>query len=89
MKSLKAAAVIAGSVVVAGIAAPAFALDVADVKPGVTGAVNKIAKDPADLDQTKVLDTRKNGLVRSTVKDAETTLTQQANGRTLGGPVQI
>ncbi|HZF89983.1 hypothetical protein [Streptomyces sp.] len=87
MKSLKAAAVIAGSMVVAGIAAPAVALDVAAGKPDVTGVVNKVAKDPADLallDQANVLDKKKSGL-SGTVEGAKTTLTEQAEGHVLDG----
>ncbi|MFF8228883.1 hypothetical protein [Streptomyces caelestis] len=88
MKSLKAAAVIAGSMVVASIAAPAVALDAADVKPDVTGVVNKLAKDPADLkllDQAKGLETGKNGLLPGAVEGAKDTLTQKTEGQLLDG----
>ncbi|NUO41269.1 MAG: hypothetical protein HOV82_04445, partial [Streptomyces sp.] len=43
MKSLKAAAVVAGSVALASAAAPAFAYSTADVTPtSLTGAVNTL-----------------------------------------------
>lgn len=43
MKSLKAAAVVAGSLAIAGAAAPAFAYSPADVTPtSLTGAVNTL-----------------------------------------------
>ncbi|WP_320779159.1 hypothetical protein [Streptomyces sp. CRN 30] len=49
MKSLKAAAVVAGSLVVAGAAAPAFAYDTADLTPtSLNGAVNTLTKGPID-----------------------------------------
>ncbi|MEV5433848.1 hypothetical protein [Streptomyces sp. NPDC052701] len=88
MKSLKAAAVLAGSMVVAGIAAPAVALDAAEVKPGVAGVVNQAAEGTVGLvplDQTRVLGAEKGGLVPGTVKDAKATLAQQAEGHLLDG----
>lgn len=87
MKSLKAAAVIAGSMVVAGVAAPAFALDLAVGKQDVTGVVNQLAKDPSNLallDQANVLDEQTSGL-SGAVEDAKTTLTEQAKGHVLDG----
>jgi hypothetical protein len=92
MKSLKAAAVVAGSLVVAGVAAPAVAQDVAEAEAaGLTGVVNELGEDPITLqDQAKVLDTGKNGRAPSTVKGVKKDLKQQTSGQLLGGrPVQI
>jgi hypothetical protein len=88
MKSLKVAAVIAGSMVVAGIAAPAVALDAVDINPDVTGVVNTLAKDPADLrllDQAKELGTGKGGLLPDAVEGAKDTLNQKGKGQLLDG----
>jgi hypothetical protein len=90
MKSLKAAVVLAGSMVVAGIAAPAVALDVAEAKSGVAGVVDKAAGDPAGLgllDPAKASGAQKSGFVAGTVDDARTTLAQQANSHLLDGHV--
>ncbi|ANS65345.1 hypothetical protein [Streptomyces lincolnensis] len=94
MKSLKAAAVVAGSVVLAGAAAPAFAYDAADVTPtSLNGAVNTLTSgdiQPRDVmplqHQSDALDTENKDSVLSTVKDATTTLN---SGGLLGGlPLQ-
>ncbi|MER6461137.1 hypothetical protein AB0D30_24630 [Streptomyces sp. NPDC048409] len=56
MKSLKAAAVVAGSVALAGFAAPAFASNNADLTPtSLNGAVDTITKSPLTLDQAMPL----------------------------------
>ncbi|MER5516027.1 hypothetical protein [Streptomyces sp. NPDC002763] len=56
MKSLKAAAVVAGSVALAGFAAPAFASNNADLTPtSLNGAVNTLTKSPLTLDQAMPL----------------------------------
>ncbi|MFG3205381.1 hypothetical protein [Streptomyces sp. NPDC048192] len=76
MKSLKAAAVVAGSVALAGVAAPAFAYNTADVTPtSLNGAVNQLTKGPITLDQamplrhqSNALDTENKNSVLSTVK---------------------
>jgi hypothetical protein len=88
MKSLKAAAVVAGSLVVAGGAAPAFAYDPADVTPtSLNGAVNALTREPIDpmplKHQSNALDTENKDSVLSTVKQATTKL--NSNGGLLGG----
>jgi hypothetical protein len=91
MKSLKAAAVVAGSLAIAGTAAPAFAYSTADVTPtSLNGAVNTFTKDPLDLShvspvrhQTHALDTESKDSVLSTAKKATTTLNQHKS--LLGG----
>ncbi|MFJ5263790.1 hypothetical protein ACIQAC_25345 [Streptomyces sp. NPDC088387] len=94
MKSLKAAAVVAGSVVLAGAAAPAFAHNTADLTPtSLTGAVNTLTSGrltPADAmplqHQSDALDTENKDSVLNTVKGATTTLNK---GGLLGGlPLQ-
>jgi hypothetical protein len=91
MKSLKAAAVVAGSVVVAGAAAPAYAYNTADLTPtSLNGAVNTLTKGPIEpMDvmplqhQSKALDTENKDSALSTVKGATKTL--NAKGGLLGG----
>ncbi|WP_432133090.1 MULTISPECIES: hypothetical protein [unclassified Streptomyces] len=78
MKSLKAAAVVAGTVALAGAAAPAFAHSTADLTPtSLNGAVNTLTKGPLgthDLmplqHQSDALDTENQDSVLSTVKGA-------------------
>lgn len=90
MKSLKAAAVVAGSVALAGVAAPAFAYDAADLTPtSLTGAVNQLTSGDLTPDgslplqhQSNALDTENEDSVLNTVKNATTTLNQ---GGLLGG----
>jgi hypothetical protein len=56
MKSLKAAAVVAGSVALAGAAAPAFAYNASDVTPSsLGGAVHTLTKTPITLDDAMPL----------------------------------
>ncbi|WP_327695025.1 MULTISPECIES: hypothetical protein [unclassified Streptomyces] len=95
MKSLKAAAVVAGSLVIAGAAAPAFAYDTADLTPtSLNGAVNTLTKGPLDLEQVQplqhqsnALDTENKDSALSTVKGATTAL--NSTGGLLGGlPLQ-
>ncbi len=95
MKSLKAAAVVAGSLVIAGAAAPAFAYDTADLTPtSLNGAVDTLAKGPLDVEQlqplqhqSNALDTENKDSVLNTVKGATTAL--NSNGGLLGGlPLQ-
>ncbi|MFI1353105.1 hypothetical protein ACH4TV_05905 [Streptomyces sp. NPDC020898] len=95
MKSLKAAAVVAGSLVIAGAAAPAFAYDTADLTPtSLNGAVNTLTKGPLDVQQLQPLQQQSNALdtenkesALSTVKGATTAL--NSNGGLLGGlPLQ-
>ncbi|NEA61420.1 hypothetical protein [Streptomyces sp. SID12488] len=95
MKSLKAAAVVAGSLVIAGAAAPAFAYDTADLTPtSLNGAVNTLTKGPLDPEQlqplqhqSNALDTENKDSALSTVKGATTAL--NSTGGLLGGlPLQ-
>ncbi|MDF3297582.1 hypothetical protein [Streptomyces tropicalis] len=88
MKSLKAAAVVAGSLVMAGAAAPAFAQNQADLTPtSLNGAVNALAKGPIDVmplqHQSDALDTENKGSVLNTVNGATTNLNSQ--DKLLGG----
>ncbi|MEU2926080.1 hypothetical protein ABZ636_13695 [Streptomyces sp. NPDC007251] len=95
MKSLKAAAVVAGSVALAGVAAPAFAYNAADVTPtSLNGAVNQLTKGPLTLDQamplqhqSDALDTENKDSLLHTVKGAAGALNQ--HNPLLGGlPLQ-
>ncbi|MET7679988.1 hypothetical protein [Streptomyces sp. NPDC005423] len=92
MKSLKAAAVVAGSVVLAGVTAPAFAYDRADLTPtSLNGAVNTLTKGPVDAmplqHQSNALDTENKGSVLNAVKGAAGSLNQ--HNPLLGGlPLQ-
>ncbi|MFJ1804843.1 MULTISPECIES: hypothetical protein [unclassified Streptomyces] len=94
MKSLKAAAVVAGSMVLAGVAAPAFATP-ADLTPtSLNGAVDTLARGPINLNdamplqhQSEALDTENKDSVLSTVKGATGAL--NSHNPLLGGlPLQ-
>ncbi|MFI9805879.1 hypothetical protein ACIHEJ_16200 [Streptomyces sp. NPDC052301] len=84
MKSLKAAAVVAGSVALAGVAAPAFAHNAADLTPtSLNGAVNRLTAQPLTPDdamplrhQSDALDTENKNSVLNTVKRAAGSLNQ-------------
>ncbi|WP_225821459.1 hypothetical protein [Streptomyces naphthomycinicus] len=95
MKSLKAAAVIAGSVALAGVTAPAFAQNTDNAMPtSLNGAVNRIAQGPLTLKdamplkhQSNALDTESKGSVLHTAKGATKALNQ--HNPLLGGlPLQ-
>ncbi|WP_416974317.1 hypothetical protein [Streptomyces sp. 4F14] len=95
MKSLKAAAVVAGSIALAGAAAPAFAHSTADLTPtSLTGAVNTLtsgnltAKDVMPLQhQSDALNTENEGSPLNAVKGATGALNQ--HNPLLGGlPLQ-
>ncbi|MEU9354189.1 hypothetical protein AB0D65_25260 [Streptomyces griseoloalbus] len=78
MKSLKAAAVLAGSLIAAGVAAPAFANSAGDPLPAAEGRVIPL-KDTTVLDMplqkpTDVLDTESKDSLLNTVKDAAASL---------------
>ncbi|MFM9693600.1 hypothetical protein [Streptomyces europaeiscabiei] len=95
MKSLKAAAVVAGSMAIAGVAAPAFAYDATDVTPtSLNGAVNSLFKgpiEPAPLQhQSNALDTESKGSVLHTVSGATKALNSPGGpSKLLGGlPLQ-
>ncbi|KPI17703.1 hypothetical protein OK074_1724 [Actinobacteria bacterium OK074] len=92
MKSLKAAAVVAGSLVVAGAAVPAFAADASNLTPtSLNGALETITSqqtlDASPLQhQSDALDTENKGSTLSTVKNAVGALNQQGGaGQLLGG----
>ncbi|WP_328481782.1 hypothetical protein OHS71_26215 [Streptomyces sp. NBC_00377] len=94
MKSLKAAAVVAGSMVLAGAAAPAFATP-ADLTPtSLNGAVDTLTGGPISLrdampiqHQSDALDTENKDSVLSTVKGATGAL--NSHNPLLGGlPLQ-
>ncbi|GAA0921705.1 hypothetical protein [Streptomyces thermoalcalitolerans] len=86
MKSLKAAAVVAGSLIVAGAATPAVAQSSTPVASyNLDGAVNTTTEGTRDakgplgtmslkVDSDKVLDTESKGSVLHTVKDTTNTL---------------
>ncbi|WP_318279775.1 hypothetical protein [Streptomyces griseoloalbus] len=78
MRSLKAAAVLAGSLIAAGVAAPAFASGAGDPLPAAEGRVIPL-KDVTVLDTplqkpTDVLDTESEDSLLNTVKDAAASL---------------
>ncbi|MCT9084732.1 hypothetical protein [Streptomyces fulvoviolaceus] len=95
MKSLKAAAVVAGSVALVGAAAPAFAYNTADITPtSLNGAVNTLTSGqlrPVDVmplqHQSDALDTENKDSVLNTVKGATNTLNSSGliGGLPLGG----
>ncbi|MFD5251578.1 hypothetical protein ACFWM5_01880 [Streptomyces bobili] len=94
MKSLKAAAVVAGSMVIAGVAAPAFATP-ADLTPSsLNGAVDTLTRGPITAGdvmplqhQSDALDTENQDSVLSTVKGATAAL--NTHNPLLGGlPLQ-
>ncbi|WP_371674533.1 hypothetical protein OG985_29475 [Streptomyces sp. NBC_00289] len=91
MKSLKAAAVVAGSMVLAGVAVPAYAQSTADLTPtSLNGAVDTLAKNPPNVNdlmplqhQSDALNTENKGSVLNTVKGATDALNNK--GGLLGG----
>jgi hypothetical protein len=81
MKSLNAAAVVAGAMAIAGAATPAFAYNTGDVTPtSLSGAVNTLAKGPFDVmpthHQSNALDTENKDSVLNTVKGMTGALNQ-------------
>ncbi|MCX4998181.1 hypothetical protein OG739_13880 [Streptomyces longwoodensis] len=87
MKSLKAAAVVAGTVALAGAAVPAFAQDSADPTPlGLDGVVSTLNQGPVDVmplrHESNALDTENPGSPLSTLKGATAALNK---GPLLGG----
>ncbi|MFJ3665252.1 hypothetical protein ACIPSE_02235 [Streptomyces sp. NPDC090106] len=94
MKSLKAAAVVAGSLVIAGAAAPAFAAGTADLTPtSLNGALNTLAAGQYELadamplqHQSNALDTENKDSVLSTVNGATGAL--NSSGLLGGLPLQ-
>lgn len=96
MKSLKAAAVVAGSLVITGAAAPAFAADLtpSSLNGGLDSALDAFANEPVNVmplqSQSNALDTENKDSVLNTVNGVTETL-NSAGGPTglLGGlPLQ-
>ncbi|MFE3638445.1 hypothetical protein [Streptomyces cellostaticus] len=95
MKPLKAAAVVAGSLVLAGAAAPAFAQNAADLRPaGLNGAVDALGRHPLTVrdvmplkHQSDALSTENKDSVLHTVKET-TTAVNQRNPLLGGVPLQ-
>ncbi|MFG2683357.1 hypothetical protein [Streptomyces sp. NPDC048392] len=96
MKSLKAAAVVAGSLVAAGSAVPAFAYDAGDAAAltptSLNGAVNALTAEPIDVmplkHQSDALNTENKDSVLHTVKGATADLNSRSGllgGLPLGG----
>ncbi|MEU2059424.1 hypothetical protein [Streptomyces sp. NPDC013455] len=94
MKSLKAAAVLAGSVALAGVAAPAFAYDAHHLPPmSLNGAVAELTEKPPTVKdllpvqhQSDALNTENKDSVLSGLNGATASLNKQG---LLGGlPVQ-
>lgn len=92
MKSLKAAAVVAGSMVIAGAAAPAFAAEASDLTPtSLNGALETITSQRSlsleDVQplrhQSNALDTENKSSVLNTVSGATKAL------NSAGGPAQL
>ncbi|MFF2517586.1 hypothetical protein [Streptomyces sp. NPDC058086] len=92
MKSLNAAAVVAGSVIIAGVAAPAFAVEASDLTPtSLNSALETIAsqrslslKDVQPLQhQSNALDTEN----KSSVLNAVSGTTKALNAA--GGPARL
>ncbi|GHH12128.1 hypothetical protein [Streptomyces rubradiris] len=85
MKSLKAAAVVAGSVALAGVTAPAFAYDAQHLPPmSLNGGLAQLTEHPPGVKdlmplqhQSDALDTENKDSVLSSVKGATTTLNQR------------
>ncbi|MES9520025.1 hypothetical protein [Streptomyces capoamus] len=85
MKSLKAAAVVAGSVALVGVAAPAFAYDAQHLPPlSLNGGLTELAGNPPSVKdlmpvqhQSDALDTENKDSVLSTFKGATTALNQK------------
>lgn len=87
MKPLKAAAVVAGSMVIAGVAAPAFAADLTPTS--LNGALDTIAGSTSKIDAaplaTNALDTENKDSVVNTVSGAAESLHAGGGGKLLGG----
>lgn len=88
MKSLKAFAVVAGSIAIAGAAAPAHAHNTPDLTPpSLAGAMNTITKSSLDVvpmrQQSNSLDTENKGSVLNTVNGTTKALNSS------GGPTRL
>ena len=89
MKSLKAAAVVAGSLAIAGAAAPASAADLtpSSLNGGLESAISAVTTEPVDVmplqSQSNALDTENKDSVLNTVNRATETL------NSLGGPTGL
>ncbi|MFF9085535.1 hypothetical protein ACF1BE_03745 [Streptomyces sp. NPDC014991] len=86
MRSLKAAAVVAGSVALAGVTAPAFAYDAQHLPPmSLNGGLTQVSEHPPTVTdllpvkhQSDALDTENKDSVLSNVKGATTNLNRKA-----------
>ncbi|MFF6995125.1 hypothetical protein ACFY93_09225 [Streptomyces sp. NPDC008313] len=91
MKSLKAAAVVAGSLVMATAAAPAFAQGVTGLTPtSLNGGLDPVAGGPLDVSglqsQPNLLDTENQSSMLHSVSGVTDTLNANGGtGRLLGG----
>ncbi|MGJ5827903.1 hypothetical protein [Streptomyces ossamyceticus] len=89
MKSLKAAAVVTGSLIIAGAAAPAFAQNATEVvHPSFNKAMRTLDKDPGQAQSLKAgaLDGKRKGKKRGALlTTVERTSTALGNGTTLLG----
>ncbi|MCX4236546.1 hypothetical protein ACH4Y0_27725 [Streptomyces sp. NPDC020707] len=90
MKSLKAAAVVAGSMAIAGVAAPAFAADLtppSSLNGGLNSALTQLTTQPVDAmplqSQSRALDTENQDSALSTLNDVTDAL------NSAGGPTDL
>ncbi|MFJ9028986.1 hypothetical protein ACIRQP_10750 [Streptomyces sp. NPDC102274] len=83
MKPMKVAAVVAGSVMALGAAAPAFAAEGMSLNGGLETVMSEGLKDPRPL-QTNALDTENPGSVLNAVKAAADSLNKKKGGKTNG-----
>ncbi|MEU0280254.1 hypothetical protein ACIOGX_19140 [Streptomyces sp. NPDC088147] len=83
MKPMKVAAVVAGSVMALGAAAPAFAAEGMSLNGGLETVMSEGLKDPRPLN-TNALDTENPGSVLNAVKGATDSLNKKKGGKTNG-----
>ncbi|RVU27582.1 hypothetical protein EOT10_10165 [Streptomyces antnestii] len=85
MKPLKAAAVVAGSMVIAGVAAPAFASDLTPTSlTGTLGTLGSQSVRDAQPLRTDMLDTGKGGSALNTVQKTADNLNNDGAGAPAG-----
>ncbi|MFD3910611.1 hypothetical protein [Streptomyces sp. NPDC058603] len=83
MKPMKVAAVVAGSVMALGAAAPAFAAEGMSLNGGLETVMSEGLKDPRPLN-TNALDTENPGSVLNAVKGATDSLNKKKGAKTNG-----
>ncbi|MFJ7998590.1 hypothetical protein ACIQ7D_15800 [Streptomyces sp. NPDC096310] len=92
MKPMKVAAVVAGSMVVLGAAAPAFAAEAKSPSFSLNGALDTVAseglRDAKPL-HTNALDTENDGSVLNAVKGATDSLNKPQQGNKLLGGLPL